>query len=59
MSWSRLGRHLDVIVLPKVRGVAEVSWLDLLLGQIEQAMGYPAGQVGIEAQIEDAAGLSR
>jgi citrate lyase subunit beta/citryl-CoA lyase len=54
---EQAGRHLDVIVLPKVREVAQVSWLDLLLGQIEQAMGYPAGQVGIEAQIEDAAGL--
>ena len=35
-----------------------MTWLDLLLGQIEQAMGYPAGQIGIEAQIEDARGLA-
>ena len=55
---EQAGQHLDVIVLPKVREVAQVSWLDLLLGQIEQAMGYRAGQIGIEAQIEDAAGLA-
>jgi citrate lyase subunit beta/citryl-CoA lyase len=53
------GTSLDVIVLPKVTGPDHVRWLDLLLGQIEQAMGYPAGRIGIEAQIEDAAGLAR
>ena len=52
------GRHLDVIVLPKVSGPEQVSWLDLLLGQIEQATGLPPGQIGIEAQIEDARGLA-
>jgi citrate lyase subunit beta/citryl-CoA lyase len=55
---EQAGQDLDVIVLPKVREPAQVSWLDLLLGQIEQAMGYPVGQVGIEVQIEDAAGLA-
>jgi citrate lyase subunit beta / citryl-CoA lyase len=52
------GRHLDVIILPKVSGPAQVSWLDLLLGQIEQATGDEPGRIGIEAQIEDAAGLA-
>ena len=55
---ERAGRHLDVMVLPKVSGPDHVTWLDLLLGQVEQAMGYPAGQIGIEAQIEDARGLA-
>lgn len=55
---EQAGQQLDVIVLPKVGAPADVLWLDLLLGQVEQAMGYPAGQVGIEAQIEDAAGLA-
>jgi citrate lyase subunit beta / citryl-CoA lyase len=52
------GQQLDVIVLPKVSAPGQVVWLDLLLGQIEQAMGWPAGRIGIEAQIEDAAGLA-
>jgi citrate lyase subunit beta/citryl-CoA lyase len=55
---EQAGPHLDAIVLPKVTGPGHVVWLDLLLGQIEQAMGYPAGAIGIEAQIEDARGLT-
>ena len=55
---EQAGPHLNAIVLPKVTGPGHVVWLDLLLGQIEQAMGYPAGAIGIEAQIEDARGLA-
>jgi citrate lyase subunit beta / citryl-CoA lyase len=51
------GRHLDAIVLPKVTGPAQVAWLDILLGQVEQAAGLGPGRIGIEAQIEDARGL--
>ena len=49
---------IDAIVLPKVSSPAQVAWLDLLLGQVEQASGVPLGRTGIEAQIEDAAGLA-
>ena len=52
------GANLDVIVLPKVTGPRDVSWLDLLLTQVEQEMALPVGRIGIEAQIEDAAGLA-
>ncbi|MBO0777018.1 MAG: CoA ester lyase, partial [Actinobacteria bacterium] len=52
------GAHLDVIVLPKVAGRDHVVWLDLLLGQLERAAGLPEGRIGVEAQIEDAAGLA-
>lgn len=52
------GRQLDSIVLPKVSGPEHLVWLDLLLGQLEQATGLAAGQIRIEAQIEDAAGLA-
>ena len=52
------GPALDVIILPKVSGPDHVVWLDLLLGQLERAAGLPAGRIGIEAQIEDAAGLA-
>jgi citrate lyase subunit beta / citryl-CoA lyase len=54
---EQAGQHLDAIVLPKVTGPDQVAWLDLLLGQVEQAAGLPAGRIGIEAQIEDARGL--
>ena len=50
--------RLDVIVLPKVTRADHVVWLDLLLGQVEREAGLPPGRTGIEAQIEDAAGLA-
>jgi citrate lyase subunit beta/citryl-CoA lyase len=56
---ERAGRRLDTIVLPKVSGPEQVAWLDLLLGQIEQAAGLAGGKIGIEAQIEDARGLAQ
>jgi citrate lyase subunit beta / citryl-CoA lyase len=49
---------VDSIILPKVGSPAQVTWLDLLLGQAEQVAGVPAGRIRIEAQIEDAAGLA-
>jgi citrate lyase subunit beta/citryl-CoA lyase len=49
---------VDSLVLPKVTSAAQVGWLDLLLGQVEQAADVPAGRTAIEAQIEDAAGLA-
>ena len=51
------GEHLDCLMLPKVQSPEQVCWLDLLLGQIEQTLGLPAGRIGIEAQIENARGL--
>jgi citrate lyase subunit beta/citryl-CoA lyase len=54
---EQAGRHLDAVVLPKVTGPAQVAWLDVLLGQVEQAAGLEPGRIGIEAQIEDARGL--
>ena len=52
------GGAVDSLVLPKVSSPAAVSWLDVMLGQAEQAVGLPLGKIGIEAQIEDAAGLA-
>lgn len=52
------GAALDVVVLPKVTDVSHIHALDLLLGQLEATHGLPAGRIGIEAQIEDARGLT-
>jgi citrate lyase subunit beta/citryl-CoA lyase len=51
------GANLDAIMLPKVQSAAQVQWLDLTLTQIEKTIGLPVGGIGIEAQIENAAGL--
>lgn len=49
---------VDSLVLPKVSAPAAVVWLDVLLGQLERSAGLVPGRIGIEAQIEDAAGLA-
>jgi citrate lyase subunit beta / citryl-CoA lyase len=51
------GAALDCIMLPKVQSAAHVHWLDLLLTQIEKTLGLVIGGIGIEVQIENAAGL--
>jgi citrate lyase subunit beta/citryl-CoA lyase len=52
------GANLDCVMLPKVQTPEQVVSLDLLLTQIETTMGYEAGRIGIEAQIENALGLT-
>ncbi len=51
------GANLDAIMLPKVQSAEQVVWLDILLRQIEETVGLEVGGIGIEAQIENAAGL--
>lgn len=50
------GANLDAVMLPKVTYPWHVRWLDTLLGQIEETMGFTR-RIGIEAQIENAQGL--
>ncbi len=52
------GANLDAIMLPKVQTPEQVVALDLLLTQIEKATGLDVGKIGIEAQIENALGLT-
>ncbi|MDT5240818.1 MAG: citrate lyase subunit beta / citryl-CoA lyase [Mycobacterium sp.] len=52
------GSHLDLVVLPKVTDASHVQALDLLLTQLETIHGLPPGRIGIEAQIENAMGLT-
>src|SRR5688572_10252184 len=51
------GANLDCVMLPKVQNAAQVQWLDFTLTQLEKTLGLPVGRIGIEAQIENAAGL--
>ncbi|HVC05092.1 MAG TPA: CoA ester lyase [Candidatus Acidoferrales bacterium] len=53
------GDLLDCIMVPKVRNAGDVAFVDRALLQLEQSLGFPAGRIGIEAQIEDAEGLMR
>jgi citrate lyase subunit beta/citryl-CoA lyase len=54
---EQAGAYLDTVMVPKVRSAAEVAMTDMLLSQIELAVGLEPGRIGIEAQIEDARGL--
>ena len=49
---------VDSLILPKVSDPGAVVWLDVLLSQLERSVGLEPGRIGIEAQIEDAAGLA-
>jgi citrate lyase subunit beta/citryl-CoA lyase len=53
------GDFLDCIMVPKVRNAGDIAFVDRALLQLEQALGYEVGRIGIEAQIEDAEGLMR
>jgi citrate lyase subunit beta/citryl-CoA lyase len=52
------GADLDCIMLPKVQVAEQVVALDLLLTQLETSLGLEVGRIGIEAQIENALGLT-
>jgi len=54
---EQAGDRLDAIMVPKVRTPGDVEMTDKLLTQLELANGFEVGRIGIEAQIEDAAGL--
>lgn len=54
---EQAGDRLDAIMLPKVRTPGDVEMTAKLLTQIELATDLEVGRIGIEAQIEDAAGL--
>jgi citrate lyase subunit beta / citryl-CoA lyase len=51
------GEHIDCVMIPKVQGPGDVEFVAHLLRMIEDTNGY-AHRIGIEAQIEDGAGLT-
>lgn len=48
------GQHVDVVVLPKVESAEDVLFVDRLLTQIEQHMGFEVGRIKLEVLIESA-----
>jgi citrate lyase beta subunit len=51
------GDHLDLVMLPKAGSAADVQFVTTLLSQIEAHKSF-SRQIGIEAQIESAAGFT-
>jgi citrate lyase beta subunit len=50
------GHSVDKVVVPKVRSVGDIAFVDRLLSQLEQQIGR-SEPIRIEVQIEDAIGL--
>jgi len=48
------GKNIDVVVIPKVYGASDVQFVDRLLTQIEQNMGFEIGRIKLEVLIESA-----
>src|SRR2546430_954113 len=48
------GRNLDVVVVPKCYGAEDILFVDRLLAQIEENMGFEIGRIKLEVLIESA-----
>jgi citrate lyase subunit beta/citryl-CoA lyase len=48
------GQNIDVVVIPKCYGPEDMLFVDRLLSQIEENMGFEIGRIQIEALIESA-----
>lgn len=48
------GQHIDVIVIPKCYGPEDILFVDRLLSQIEENMGFEIGRIKLEVLIESA-----
>ena len=55
---EQCGDALDTMIVPKVSRPEDLYVVDTLLTQIEMAMGLSAGKIKLEAQIENALGLT-
>lgn len=53
------GAHLDVIILPKVKSVRDVWFVDDVITQLERRRGLEVGRIGLEVLIEETEALSR
>jgi citrate lyase subunit beta / citryl-CoA lyase len=51
------GDKLDVLIVPKVDSAGDVHFVDRLLSQIEMALGWPIGGIGLEVLIESPSGV--
>ena len=51
------GKNLDVVVVPKTFGPEDVTFVDRLLTQIEQNMGFEIGRIKLEVLIESASAV--
>lgn len=53
------GAHIDVVIVPKVKGTRDVWFVDDLLTQLERKLGLEVGRIGLEVLIEETEALAR
>ena len=51
---EQAGPHIDVVVIPKCYGPEDILFVDRLLTQIEENMGFEVGRIKLEVLIESA-----
>ena len=51
---EQAGPHIDVVVIPKCYGPEDILFVDRLLTQIEENMGFEVGRMKLEVLIESA-----
>ena len=54
---SEVGDVIDCIMIPKVEFEGHVHFVDNVITQIEKENGWEVGRIGLEVQLESAAGL--
>lgn len=55
---SEVGESLDDIIIPMVTSASDVDTVETLLRQVEVNAGLDVGEIGLEVQIEDGAGMN-
>lgn len=55
---SEVGDHVDTIMVPMVNGREDIVAVTRLLSQVERNSGLQVGEIGLQAQIESAEGMS-
>lgn len=55
---SEAGEHVDTIMVPMVKDREEIVTVTKLLSQVERNNGLQVGGIGLQAQIENAEGMS-
>ncbi|MBO0731787.1 MAG: CoA ester lyase [Acidimicrobiaceae bacterium] len=53
------GTRLDIVIVPKVKSVRDVWFVDDLLTQLERRFGLEEGRIGLELLVEETEALAR
>ena len=56
---GRCGSHLEFLIIPKVRRIQDLTYIDTLLTELERKWKLTPGRIRLEVLIEDAIALSR